>query len=47
MIIAVLKETADYERRVALTPPGSTKADCRRYKNKNGKRRRQSGRICR
>ena len=45
MIIAVLKETADYERRVA--PAGSTKADCRRYKNKNGKRRRQSGRICR
>ena len=25
MIIAVLKETADYERRVALTPPAAQK----------------------
>ena len=39
MIIAVLKETADYERRGALTPPAAQKL--------TGKRRRQSGRICR
>ncbi len=25
MIIAVLKETADYERRVALTPPADSR----------------------
>lgn len=38
MIIAVLKETADYERRVALTPPAAQKltADGTKIKMEKG-----------
>ena len=43
MIIAVLKETADYERRVALTPPAAQKltADGTKIKMEKG-----AGKAC-